>query len=107
MILGNSLTTRVFVYQAPIDMRCGFEKLSHFVRDDFGDNLLEGHIYLFLGKNRKRAKVLVFDKTGLLLLTKRLENGKIVPLRLLTGVNEINMETLAMVLSGAHVQLPR
>jgi len=49
---------RVFIYQEPIDMRSGFEKLLHFVRDKMQNNINQGHLYLFFGKNRRRLKAL-------------------------------------------------
>ncbi|NPC76635.1 hypothetical protein HPP05_43695, partial [Corallococcus exiguus] len=38
--------------------------------------LLKGDVFLFVGRCRKRAKVLHFDGTGLVLLTKRLFRGR-------------------------------
>jgi len=94
-------SVRVFVYEKLIDMRCGFERLSYYVREEFGEDLLEGHLFLFLGKNRRRAKVLFFDKTGLILLTKRLEGGKLMALRDLEEVSEISLSELRFLLSGS------
>lgn len=92
---------RVFVYDQPIDMRSGFERLSYYVREHFGEDLLEGHMFLFLGKNRRRAKVLFFDHTGLILLTKRLEGGQLMSLVALQDVYEITQEELKFLLSGS------
>lgn len=92
---------RVFIYQQPIDMRSGFERLSYDVREVFGEDLLEGHMFLFLGKNRRRAKVLFFDHTGLILLTKRLEGGKLMAMGELERVDEITISELKFLLSGS------
>ena len=67
----------IFICRSPIDMRFGFHKLTGLVRDKFGmPKLLDGHVFIFFGKNRKRLKVLFFDGTGLCLLAKRMEQGK-------------------------------
>ncbi|QRK12698.1 IS66 family insertion sequence element accessory protein TnpB [Archangium violaceum] len=41
-----------------------------------GGQLLKGDVFLFVGRCRRRAKVLYFDGTGLVLLTKRLFKGR-------------------------------
>ncbi|WP_434348712.1 IS66 family insertion sequence element accessory protein TnpB [Myxococcus virescens] len=41
-----------------------------------GGELLTGDVFLFVGQSRKRAKVLYFDGTGLVLVTKRLYRGR-------------------------------
>jgi transposase len=67
---------RVYACAAPVDMRRGFDGLSALVEQQLGGQLLTGDVFLFVGKSRKRAKVLYFDGTGLVLLTKRLYRGR-------------------------------
>jgi len=107
MLFGEMTKIRVFIYQQPIDFRCGFEKLSFFVREHLKADILEGDMYLFLGNNRKRAKVLLFDRTGLILITKRLEGGKLMALMDLENASEITMTELSLILSGARIRLPK
>ena len=64
---------RVFVFSEQIDFRAGFDRLSMIVREKMKKDLVEGDLFLFLGRNRKRLKALCYDGTGLLLLSKRLE----------------------------------
>jgi len=94
---------RIFLYHHEIDMRYGFERLSHLVRREFQSNLLEGDVYLFLGKNRKRAKILWFDGTGLMLATKRLEKGKLMNVHELKERETISARELSYLLSGARL----
>lgn len=61
---------RVFVYREQIDFRAGFDKLSMIVREKMQMALVEGDLFLFLGRNRKRLKSLCYDGTGLILLSK-------------------------------------
>jgi len=50
---------------------------SHFATEpEMERELLDGDLFLFVSRDRKRAKVLYFDGTGLCLLAKRLERGQ-------------------------------
>ncbi|MBZ4402525.1 IS66 family insertion sequence element accessory protein TnpB, partial [Myxococcus sp. AS-1-15] len=56
--------------------RRGFDGLSALVEQQLGQQLLKGDVFHFVGRCRRRAKVLHFDGTGLVLLTKRLFRGR-------------------------------
>jgi transposase len=71
--LGPSV--RAFAFCDAVDMRKGFEGLLALAQRAF-DKPLCGDLYLFVGRDRKRAKVLYFDGTGLCLFHKRLEQGR-------------------------------
>jgi transposase len=59
-------------------MRKGFDGLFAIARDVIGQDPLLGQLFLFVAKNRKRAKVLLWDGTGLCIYQKRLERGRFV-----------------------------
>lgn len=69
----------VFAYAEPVDMRKSFDTLAALVKEALGEDLLSGSLFLFVSRDRKRAKVLYFDGTGLCLFAKRLEKGKFAP----------------------------
>lgn len=46
------------------------------MREHLGRDVLEGAVYLFVGRDRRRAKVLFWDGTGLCVLAKRLSKGR-------------------------------
>jgi len=75
-VLTLTRAVRVFACAAPVDMRKGFDGLGALVEQQLGGQLLKGDVFLFVGRCRRRAKVLYFDGTGLLLLTKRLFKGR-------------------------------
>lgn len=69
-----SPAVRVFVVVAPLDMRGSFDALAGAVRS-LGLDPTDGHLYLFLNKRRRIAKVIWFDGSGWCVLAKRLETG--------------------------------
>ena len=55
---------RVFVYGEPIDMRAGFSKLHSMVIEKVKLNLFDGNLFVFLGKNPRRVKVLPVGRSS-------------------------------------------
>src|SRR5919106_4456021 len=66
----------VYAHRTPTDMRKGFDSLCALVTEQLTRNPLNGDVYLFVSRNRVRAKVLHFDGTGLCVYAKRLERGR-------------------------------
>jgi transposase len=75
-MIGLPRGLSVFAHDEPTDMRKSFNTLSALVEHEMKRDLLEGDLFLFVSRDRKRAKVLYFDGTGLCLLAKRLEQGQ-------------------------------
>jgi transposase len=98
---------RVFLYQEVIDMRAGFDRLLHYVRDRMKNNINQGHLYLFLGKNRKRAKAIFYDGTGLVLIAKKIEQGRFMARSELADITEITQSELKQIFAGGLVVRPK
>jgi transposase len=92
---------RVFIYQEAIDMRCGFDKLSFFIRDKMRSSIDSGNLFLFLGKNRKRLKALYFDGSGLVIVHKRMEKTSFMNVADLGDVREISLAELKLIFHGS------
>jgi len=75
-VIGSTRQVVVYAYGAPADMRKGFDGLSALVTNDLGRDLLAGDFYVFTSRTRRRAKVLLWDGTGLCIYAKRLEQGR-------------------------------
>jgi len=74
-MIGSTRNLTVYAYGEPADMRNGFDGLYTLVQRGLGRDPLSGDLFLFVGRNRKRAKVLLWDGTGLCVYSKRLERG--------------------------------
>jgi transposase len=57
-------------------MRKGFDGLCALVTQHLDRDPLSGDVFLFLSRDRVRAKVLHWDGTGLCVYAKRLEQGR-------------------------------
>lgn len=66
----------VYAYAMPTDMRKGFDGLCALVTQGLHRNPLSGDVFLFVSRDRVRAKVLQWDGTGLCVYAKRLERGR-------------------------------
>ena len=66
----------VYAYAQPVDMRRGFDGLSALVIEGLQRDPLNGDVYIFVSRDRVRAKALHWDGTGLCLYAKRLERGR-------------------------------
>jgi transposase len=67
---------RVLVATKPVDFRKGLDGLAAYVQEAFKADPFSGVIYVFRAKRADRVKLLFWDQTGLVLMTKRLEEGK-------------------------------
>jgi transposase len=75
-MIGSTRQVTVYAYSQPADLRRGFDGLSGLVREGMGRSELSGDLYVFVSRDRRRAKVLLWDGTGLCVYAKRLERGR-------------------------------
>ena len=67
---------RVFLCRNSVDMRKAFDSLADLVRVEMGMDPFQGDVFVFVGKDRTRAKVLIWEATGFWLCAKRLESAR-------------------------------
>jgi transposase len=77
---------RVYVATRPIDFRKGHDGLAALVQEMFRLDPFCGAAFVFRSKRADRIKVLVWDRTGMVLVHKRLEGGKFVWPQMQDGV---------------------
>lgn len=74
-MIGSTRQVNVWALRAPCDMRKSFDTLAALVTRELRKDLLQGDLFLFVGKDRKRAKVLYWDGTGVCIYAKRMAKG--------------------------------
>lgn len=79
-MIGSTLKVSVFAFGSPADLRKGFDGLTALVTQELRRDPLSGDFYLFVNRTRQRAKVLLWDGTGLCIYAKRLERGRFAAL---------------------------
>ena len=98
----NFKSHRVYVFHTAVDMRKSYDGLHGLVRTEF--DVLSGALFLFISRNRKRAKCLFWDGSGLNILMKRLERGRFADI--LTR-KEVSLNELKLFFEGSREVVKR
>jgi transposase len=108
-MIGVARGVQVFAYAQACDMRKSFDTLAALVTEELKRDLLSGDLYLFVGRDRRRAKVLYFDGTGLCVYAKRLEKGRFAApwKRARSNRIEMTLSELALFVEGSEEVLRR
>ena len=75
---GNIRVKRQHMATRPVDFRRGLDGLAAAVQEIVGLDPFCGAAFVFRAKRADRIKILVWDRTGLVLVHKRLEGSKFV-----------------------------
>ena len=97
--------TRVSLCTAAVDLRKSFDGLCGLVESVFQENVLDGHLFLFLNRRRDRIKALWWDRDGLVIFYKRLERGSFEMPRASADAQRLELDAteLAMLLGGVSL----
>ena len=109
-MIGPSGNVRVLVATKPVDFRKGADGLAALVREAIRTDPFSGVVYVFRAKRADRVKLIFWDGTGVVLVAKRLENGKFSWPAIDHGVMRLSAAQLQALLEGLdwkRVHAPR
>ena len=91
---------RVFVFGEPVSMRLSFDGLYGLTKNRLGLDPLNGNLYAFINRRATQMKVLYFDRTGLCVWAKRLEQGRLLSDWSTVRTREMDWTGLKLLLEG-------
>jgi transposase len=102
MILGvpSRPGLRIMVAARPIDFRKGMDSLASLVAQALAADPFAGDVFIFRSKRFDRLKILIWDGSGLCLITKRLERGVFTWPAVSDGAVTLNAAQLRLLFSG-------
>lgn len=100
-------SVRVFVATQLVDGRKGADSLIAMVRSIFEQDPLVGHLYVFFSRRRDRVRIVYWDRNGIAMWSKRLEQGRFGGALAPPGeghLDAIEPGELAMLLDGIELR---
>ena len=98
---------RVYVATQPVDFRKGIDGLALAVQERLGQDPFSGAIFVFRAKRADRVKILAWDRTGMVLVHKRLDAGSFVWPAVRDGVMRMSAAQFAALFEGLDWRLVR
>lgn len=94
-----------YLSREPADMRKSYDGLSGLVRQGLGRDPLSGEVFIFVNRRRTMIKILVWDRSGFVIWSKRLERGTFeLPVGSQAGASvALAWEELVMILEGVSL----
>src|SRR6516162_4282440 len=91
---------KVLVAAQPVDFRKSVHTLSALVAEALRANPYCGDVFVFRSKRSDRVKLLAWDGSGMVLVTKWLEQGRFTWPAIRDGVVHLSATQLSMLLDG-------
>lgn len=99
-------TVRIYLAAEPVDLRRGFDGLAAATRQIIREDPLSGHLFVFVNRRRNRMKILLWERSGYLLLYKRLERARFhLPHVSVAGRRHVEMEASELTLMMEGIDL--
>lgn len=98
---------QVYVSTRPVDFRKGIDGLALTVQEVMGLDPFSGAAFVFRARRADRIKILIWDRTGMVLVHKRLEDAKFVWPQVRDGVMKMSPAQLSALFEGLDWRLVR
>ena len=107
-MLGDiSRVQKIYLVTGRTDMRKSFEGLMSIIRDTYQLDPYANAVYLFCGRKHNTLKALYFDRTGFVLMQKRLDQGRFHWPRDPSEARELTRQELRWLLEGLSIDQPK
>ena len=107
-MLGDvSRISKLYLVTGYTDMRKSIDGLMTIIRDTYAMDPYTNALFLFCGRRADTIKALYFDKTGFVLLYKRLESGRFQWPRTSSEVRPLTRQEYRWLLEGLSIEQPK
>ncbi len=100
-------SVRIYMATEPVDGRRGIDGLAGLVQSTMQLDPLSGHLFFFLSRRGHMARILFWDRSGFVLVTKRLERGRFrFPREIPAEATQVTLDAgeLALLLEGIDLR---
>jgi transposase len=94
---------RVYLHRAPIDFRAGINSLALLVEETMGLDPFSPAVFAFCNRRRDRMKLLFYDRSGFVMVLKRLGQDRFHWPRRQETVVALTSEQLHWLLEGIDI----
>ena len=91
---------KIVVAAQPVDFRKGINSLAALVSQALNTNPYCGDVFIFRSKRMDRLKLLAWDGTGMVLMTKWLEESRFIWPPIRDGAVHLSATQMAMLVDG-------
>jgi transposase len=99
-LIFGAVPPRICIATRPVDFRKGLDGLAAVAQEVLKLDPFSGAALIFRAKRADRVKILIWDGSGLILIYKRLEDGKFRWPRIEDGVMKLSPAQLSALFEG-------
>jgi len=99
-VIFGAVPPRIYIATRPVDFRKGLDGLAAVAQEILKLDPFSGAAFIFRAKRADRVKILIWDGSGLILIYKRLEDGKFHWPRIEDGVMKLSPAQLSALFEG-------
>ena len=100
-------SARIVAFTKPVTFQMHVDGLAWLVRSVLREDPLSGDLFCFFNNEHTRVRILVWDRNGFWLLSKRLERGAFQRLDRRKPAVELSREKFVMLLEGVDLDSSR
>lgn len=93
---------KIFIKPGPTDMRKQINGLTVLIQEELQHDPFTGNLYVFCNRNRRRLKIIYWDRNGFCMWLKRLEEEKFPWPKNADECGEITEKQFDMLLDGIN-----